>query len=88
MSLEERMKKIYKDLKAPKGRFVVCVWNPSNPEKSVPKIRGRPYLLFEKAVEYVRIMNDKEQQGDIFETAGFGSDLDYFVVDDKGCRLY
>jgi hypothetical protein len=88
MTLEERMKKAYANLKAPKGKYVVCVWNPSNPNKSIPEIDGRPYLLFEKAVEYVKIMNDKEQSRNIRERAVVGPDLDYFVVDDKGCRVY
>lgn len=79
MALEERMKKICKDLKAPDGKFVVCVWNPSNPRKSTPTIVGRPYSVEGFAIGYAKKMNKKLQPA-IGET-------EYFVVDDKGYRL-
>lgn len=87
MALEKKIKKAYESLKAPEGKFVVCVWNPSNTNKSVPEVDGWPYLLFEKAVEYAKTMNEKEQSRDIRERAVVGPDLEYFVVDDKGYRV-
>jgi hypothetical protein len=81
MPLEQMMKEGYKSMETPKGMFTVWVWDPSNPEKSIPKQVGKPYYTLEgRAIEYARRMNEKPQP-DIGES-------DYFVMNDKGLRVY
>jgi hypothetical protein len=64
----------------PEGMFAVCVWDPSNPEKSVPTIVGEPYKAKSSAISYVMRKN-KEPQPKIGET-------EYFVMDDQGSRVF
>ncbi len=80
MSLEARMKEAYQSLKAPKGKFAVYAWDPSNPEKSIPKQVGKPYSVEGFAIGYAKKMNAKEQPA-IGEVA-------YFVLDGQGIRVY
>ena len=80
MTLETRMKKAYENLKAPEGKFVVCVWDPANPEKSIPVQISNPYTVEGSAIGYAKRMNTKGQP-DIGER-------EYFVVDDRGTRVY
>ena len=89
MGIEEEVEK-RGELKAPEGLFLVCVWNPSNPRKSVPAEQLRTAYKG-LAMGYARRMNEKwkreydaatpEQQARIGEA-------DYFVVDDNGVRIY
>ena len=90
MSLENRMKDACKNMKAPDGMFVIYVWNPSNPEKSIPMEVGEPYKIEGFAIGNARRMNKKwemnyreanpEQRARMTET-------DYFVIDDQGMRI-
>ena len=80
MSLEQRMKEAYKNLKAPEGKFEVYVWDPSNPEKSIPRQVSKPYSVEGFAVGYAKRMNAKQQ-------AVIG-EADYFVMNDRGIRIY
>lgn len=97
MSLEVRMKEAYQSLKAPEGEFAVCVWDPSNPEKSKPVLvrtkegRFAIYTSRNYAAWYARIRNEqwfkeiteKKQRG--VQVIG---EADYFVIDYEGNRIY
>jgi hypothetical protein len=87
-----------RDIRAPQGRFAVCVWDPSNPEKSIPYIirtettrRDAVYSSEKYACWYAEQKNKrwkKEFQTAKQEKRTLIGESDYFVVDDKGCRLY
>ena len=79
MSLEERMKEAYERLKAPEGKYIVCDWDPSNPEKSIPHRVAGPYTKIGNAKAYAKRMNSKPQP-EIGEQ-------EYFVMDDQGQRV-
>ena len=74
-------------LKAPEGKFAVCVWDPSNPEKSTPyivDIEPDKEAIFDSedaAIEYAEERNRKAPKLKFAET-------DYFVMNDKGFRVY
>ena len=78
MSLETRMKQAYKNLKAPEGKYIVCAWDPSNPEKSIPVQVAGPYTKLGFAKGYAKRMDAKPQPL-IGERA-------YVVIDDKGLQ--
>lgn len=80
MPLEQRTEQAYKNLKAPEGKFAVYVWDPSNPEKSIPRRVGKPYGVEGFAVGYAKRMNEKQQQAI--------GEADYFVMNDQGTRVY
>ena len=90
MSLEERMKEAYKNLKSQEGKFAVVVWDPSNPEKSIPTIVAGPYTVEGFAIGYARRMNKKwydetkEKRAKGLPVVG---EADYFVVDGYGDRI-
>lgn len=67
-------------IKAQEGKFAVYVWDPSNPEKSIPILVGRPYPLKGFAVGNAKRMNIKEQP--------VIGEAEYFVVNDQGIRVY
>ena len=96
MSLQERIKEAYKNLKAPEGQFIVCEWDPSNPEKSIPCIT-RTETTKRKAVYKSEIyaswyagMRNKKWFESTQERRRKGKtvigEADYFVVDDQGIR--
>lgn len=69
-----------KALRAPLDQYIVCEWDPSNPEKSIPCQVAGPYKIKGFAFAYARRMNEKPQPK-------FG-EADYFVMDNKGNRVY
>ena len=87
--LEER-------LKAPEGKFAVCVWDPSNPSKSIPYIvstKGGKEAIYDSekyASWYAGLRNNmwKERLSKMNERQQLWTKLyDYFVIDDKGLRV-
>jgi len=98
MQIQKKYDRARDKLKAPKGKFAVCVWDPSNPEKSIPSIvytettnRKAIYASENYACWYARIRNKKwfewlqEQQQKGESVSG---ETDYFVMDDRGLRVY
>ncbi len=84
-------------LKAPEGKYAVCDWDPSNPEKSIPKVAetlttGKdaifPSLKYAswyatmRNEKWFRDMKQKEESGKMVI-----GELEYFVMDDKGTRV-
>ena len=98
MPLENRMKEAYANLKAPEGMFAVCVWDSSNPEKSIPTIinarttgRDSIYASEKYAGWYAKMRNDKWFQ-EMTEKKQRGEQIigeqEYFVINDQGLRIY
>lgn len=83
MGIEER-------LTAPEGKYLVCVWDPSNPEKSIPVPVAKPYSVFGFARGYASKMNalyeEKARQAEKAGNSLIG-EKDYFVMNDHGQRL-
>ena len=98
MSLEKRIKRAYENLKAPKGMFAVGVWDPSNPEKSIPYIvetettkRDAVYSSEKYAKWYAKLRDKKwkkEYQEANEEKKAYMCEEDYFVVNEKGVKIY
>ena len=100
--LERRMETARKydklrDIRAPQGRFAVCVWDPSNPEKSIPYIirtettRRDAVYSSEKYACWYACMRNKRWKNRFLaatpEKKAFMGESDYFVLDDKGWRV-
>jgi len=87
-------------LRAPEEMFAVCVWDPSNPEKSIPRIakttvrRGRKETLYKSeryAIWYAKMRNDRWYRY-LRRVKAEGKSVigenEYFVIDDKGVRIF
>lgn len=79
-----------KEMGAPEGKYVVVGWNPSNPEKSVPRPVAEPYSVLNFAAAYASKRNKQwEKQRDEANAAGKSiHEEDYFVMDDQGTRVW
>lgn len=91
MIMEKKQESLCDRLKAPEGKFNVCKWDPSNPEKSVPTVISGPYSQENFAVGYAKRRN-ADYQRRIAQAAAQGKELigeeDYFVTNDRGIRIY
>ena len=83
-------------IKAPEGMFAVYAWDLLDPERNVPLLvqtlrtrRDAVYSSEKSALNYARSRNERWfRELEAKRKAGempFG-EMDYFVVDDKGCR--
>jgi hypothetical protein len=97
MQIQRKYDRARDELKAPEGMFAVCVWDPSNPEKSIPYIvdtettsRKAIYASKKYACWYACMRNKKwfewlqEQQRKGESVRG---ETDYVVIDDRGLRV-
>ena len=88
--IERRKDRARAAVKAPEGMFAVYVWDPSNPEKSIPVQVGEPYADERKAgKELVRLTEEaeKDYRERNPETGAGASDIAYFVVNDQGIMV-
>jgi len=98
MQIQRKYNRARDELKAPKGMFAVCVWDPSNPEKSIPYIvdtettsREAIYASEDYACWYASMRNkkwfkwlqEKQKRGE-----SVSGETEYFVIDDRGLRTY
>jgi len=96
LQIERRKDRARAAVKAPEGKFAVYVWDPSNPEKSIPFLartltseRDAIYDSERYAGSYAKLRNEKwfdEIQEMKKEGKSVSGETDYFVVDDTGCR--
>ena len=90
MGIEESVEEAGEKIRAPEGLFLVCVWDPSNPRKSVPAEQLRTSYKG-LAISYAKRMNErwkkKYDKATPEEQSSMG-EADYFVVDDKGVRIF
>ena len=90
LQIEKRKDKARAAVKAPESMFAIYVWDPSNPEKSIPSRVGEPYEDLGKAnEELVRLARETEEEYANMNprTRICIGEIAYFVVDDKGIMV-
>ncbi len=64
-------------VRAPPEKYIVCIWNPENPEKSIPCQVAGPYTIRNFAVAYARKMNSRPER----------RPNQYLAVDSRGIQV-